>query len=86
MEIRSEGSVVAIYDDAGRSRDFICSGSKQKNMYMGYCEPYRTAFEIFGTGHDVVDLDTVDLVRKYLATVQLNDGELILHIFERVAK
>lgn len=35
--------------------------------------------DIFGTGHDIVDLFT----RTYIGTVQQMDGALIWHVFER---
>lgn len=37
--------------------------------------------EMFGTGHNIYCDMGVD--RKYLSTIQLNDGELVFHFFER---
>jgi hypothetical protein len=39
--------------------------------------------EIFGTGHPVYYDMGVD--RKYLATCQLDDGNFVFHVFERLS-
>lgn len=39
-------------------------------------------FEIFGTGHEVKEDMGID--RKYIGTFQLNDGNLVFHVFERL--
>lgn len=39
-------------------------------------------FEIYGTGHDI-HLD-MGIQRKYINTFQMWEGNLVLHLFERV--
>ena len=39
-------------------------------------------FELFGTGHDVYCDMGID--RKYINTVQMQEGSLVFHIFERL--
>lgn len=39
-------------------------------------------FEIYGTGHQIhYDMGTE---RKYIGTFQLNNGDLVFHLFERI--
>lgn len=46
-------------------------------------EPFKTrCFEVFGTGHSIPDEMFVQ--RSYIGTVQLENGSLVFHVFERV--
>lgn len=40
-------------------------------------------FELHGTGHTI--LYGVGVVRKYINTIQVFDGSLIFHLFERIS-
>ncbi len=40
--------------------------------------------EIFGTGHPIEDSMTI--LRNYIGTYQLNNGQLVFHVFERLDK
>jgi hypothetical protein len=44
-------------------------------------EEYRD-FELFGTGHEIYY--DMGVERKYIGTYQLNNGEFVGHIFERI--
>jgi len=37
-------------------------------------------FEVYGTGHNIYCTDSIE--RKYINTFQLNDGDLVFHLFE----
>lgn len=39
-------------------------------------------FEVFGTGHDIYC--DMGISRKFISTVQMNNGALVYHVFERV--
>lgn len=46
------------------------------------CTTEYRHFEVFATGEDVnIDIKTP---RFYIGTFQLNDGELVFHLFERI--
>jgi hypothetical protein len=44
-------------------------------------EPERRRFRVVGTGYPLPDAE----VRKYLGTFQLDDGDLVFHLFEILA-
>ena len=40
-------------------------------------------FEVFGTGHERYDADSVEAERTYLGSAHLQGGALVLHVYER---
>jgi len=39
-------------------------------------------FKLFGTGHEVYQ--DMGVVRKFIGTIQLDNGNLVFHLFERI--
>lgn len=56
-----------------------CIWVKQERHLSGTLPEQRT-FLLFGTGHDLPHEGAGEL--KYISTIQLHEGELILHLFE----
>ena len=45
-------------------------------------ESVKRYFELFGTGHEIVNDDGIN--RKYIGTYQYQNGEFVGHLFERI--
>jgi hypothetical protein len=43
---------------------------------------YVRTFEIYGTGHPINDMSGHE--RKFIGTFQLNQGDLVFHVFETI--